>query len=470
MKKLVAYSSVSHLGFVVLGIFSFTQMGLDGAVYQMLNHGISTGALFLLVGMLYERRHSLEIADYGGVATAAPWLVDGVPDHHAGQHRPAAAEQFRRRVPGAAGHRLGQLHLDRLGGHRRDPLRLLHAVAVPARVLRRGRRRGAARTSPTSTAARVGRRDSADGHDGLDGRLLDSIAPLGEKNMPGFDTAQIDKRGLNNDQFVGVTSMADDIFSWYVGNVSSDVYFCPERQGNYFGSFYMKDAPAMGVADYYIDTSRSQDGGVEFLSELNSTQLGLISSLTDTQVNLMNAIVTERTIIDTLLRASLSGRPVDTAQVLAHSEIYGKLDGLISYYYATNFSKVNWTLSTVQMDSMIVFRNLPQYACVGAYLYSDSIGMPVIENTDFLFAKATTGVKQVNNVANLSCYPNPFTNKICLKNSSGSENYELMNITGQTMWNGKLIEQQDFSALSKGIYFLKVNSENSTQVFKLIKK
>jgi NADH-quinone oxidoreductase subunit M len=74
MKKLVAYSSVSHLGFVVLGIFSFTQLGLDGAVYQMLNHGISTGALFVLVGVLYERRHSLEIADYGGVATVAPWI------------------------------------------------------------------------------------------------------------------------------------------------------------------------------------------------------------------------------------------------------------------------------------------------------------------------------------------------------------------------------------------------------------
>jgi NADH-quinone oxidoreductase subunit M len=74
MKKLVAYSSVSHLGFVVLGIFSFTQMGMDGAVYQMLNHGVSTGALFAFVGLLYERRHSLEIADYGGVASAAPWL------------------------------------------------------------------------------------------------------------------------------------------------------------------------------------------------------------------------------------------------------------------------------------------------------------------------------------------------------------------------------------------------------------
>jgi NADH-quinone oxidoreductase subunit M len=75
MKKLVAYSSVSHLGFVVLGIFSFTQQGFDGAVYQMLNHGISTGALFMLVGYMYERRHSLEIAAYGGVATPAPNLA-----------------------------------------------------------------------------------------------------------------------------------------------------------------------------------------------------------------------------------------------------------------------------------------------------------------------------------------------------------------------------------------------------------
>jgi NADH-quinone oxidoreductase subunit M len=74
MKRLVAYSSVSHLGFVILGIFTFTQAGLDGAVYQMLNHGVSTGALFILVGMLYERRHSLEIVDYGGVGSVAPWL------------------------------------------------------------------------------------------------------------------------------------------------------------------------------------------------------------------------------------------------------------------------------------------------------------------------------------------------------------------------------------------------------------
>ncbi|MBX3279363.1 MAG: NADH-quinone oxidoreductase subunit M [Acidobacteria bacterium] len=72
MKKLVAYSSVSHLGFVVLGIFAFTEQSLQGALYQMLNHGISTGALFYCVGVVYERRHTREIADYGGIATPMP--------------------------------------------------------------------------------------------------------------------------------------------------------------------------------------------------------------------------------------------------------------------------------------------------------------------------------------------------------------------------------------------------------------
>ena len=72
MKKLVAYSSVSHLGFCVLGVFTFTQIGVDGAVYQMLNHGISTGALFMLLGMLYERRHTYEIKEYGGLASPMP--------------------------------------------------------------------------------------------------------------------------------------------------------------------------------------------------------------------------------------------------------------------------------------------------------------------------------------------------------------------------------------------------------------
>ncbi len=74
LKRLVAYSSVSHLGFVVLGIFAFHLVSVQGAVYQMLNHGVSTGALFLCVGMLYDRRHTHLISEFGGLATPMPAL------------------------------------------------------------------------------------------------------------------------------------------------------------------------------------------------------------------------------------------------------------------------------------------------------------------------------------------------------------------------------------------------------------
>jgi len=72
IKKLIAYSSVSHMGFVMLGLMSLNSISVTGAVYQMLNHGVSTGALFLLVGMIYDRRHSRQIADFGGIAKVMP--------------------------------------------------------------------------------------------------------------------------------------------------------------------------------------------------------------------------------------------------------------------------------------------------------------------------------------------------------------------------------------------------------------
>ncbi len=75
IKRLVAYSSVSHLGFVVLGIFAFTYAGMSGGVLQMLNHGLSTGALFLLVGMVYERTHTRNLSEMGGLASVTPWLA-----------------------------------------------------------------------------------------------------------------------------------------------------------------------------------------------------------------------------------------------------------------------------------------------------------------------------------------------------------------------------------------------------------
>jgi NADH-quinone oxidoreductase subunit M len=74
-KRLIAYTSVSHLGFVVLGIFSFTTISIQGAIYQMVNHGISTGALFLGLGMIYDRRHTYEIKEFGGLVNPMPVLM-----------------------------------------------------------------------------------------------------------------------------------------------------------------------------------------------------------------------------------------------------------------------------------------------------------------------------------------------------------------------------------------------------------
>ncbi len=75
LKKLVAYSSVSHMGFILLGLFAMNRHGISGAILQMINHGISTGALFLLVGVIYDRRHSRMLDDFGGLAKVMPWYT-----------------------------------------------------------------------------------------------------------------------------------------------------------------------------------------------------------------------------------------------------------------------------------------------------------------------------------------------------------------------------------------------------------
>jgi NADH-quinone oxidoreductase subunit M len=75
MKRMAAFSTLSHLSFITLGIFTFTIAGMDGGIYQILNHGISGGALFMMMGLLYERYHTYEIRDLGGLAQKLPWLT-----------------------------------------------------------------------------------------------------------------------------------------------------------------------------------------------------------------------------------------------------------------------------------------------------------------------------------------------------------------------------------------------------------
>ena len=103
VKRLVAYSSVSHMGFVILGIFTFTMQGTSGAVMQMVNHGLSTGLLFFVIGVLYERTHTRDLSEMGGLADGDAVDRRGLPRGHALVDRAAGAEQLRRRVPGDPG-------------------------------------------------------------------------------------------------------------------------------------------------------------------------------------------------------------------------------------------------------------------------------------------------------------------------------------------------------------------------------
>ena len=126
MKKLVAYSSVSHLGFVVLGIAAMNTQGVQGAVYQMLNHGVSTGGLFLIVGMLSDRRHTRLIAEFGGLKKVTPRLVAAFLIITLSSIGLPGPERVRRRVP--------------------DPARRLH---LESRASRRSRRPASSCRPPT---------------------------------------------------------------------------------------------------------------------------------------------------------------------------------------------------------------------------------------------------------------------------------------------------------------------------------
>ena len=118
MKKLVAYSSVSHLALVVLGIVAGTGAALSGAIFQMVGHGLTTGLLFLLVGVLYERRHTREMADYGGVAARVPVTTTLFLIATLGSVGPPRPERLRRRVPDPRRRLPGERRLARGRGHR----------------------------------------------------------------------------------------------------------------------------------------------------------------------------------------------------------------------------------------------------------------------------------------------------------------------------------------------------------------
>ncbi|MEI6650287.1 MAG: hypothetical protein WCL23_02500 [Candidatus Moraniibacteriota bacterium] len=194
-------------------------------------------------------------------------------------------------------------------------------------------------------------------------------------------------KGVSKEESVLVMTYASEMFGWYAGNVEADTYFCPERQADYFGGFYIKDAPAIGNAGYTIGESITGDQGQAFVAALDSTQKTTITNVIGTQKTALTGIVEKRRAISTELRKALSGGTIDESAVMSLSREYGALDGEISYYYATAFSKVGNTLTDAQKAALAKLKGLDQYPCDAskAYLYSEKINMPTVQNTDFLF-------------------------------------------------------------------------------------
>ena len=124
---------------------------------------------------------------------------------------------------------------------------------------------------------------------------------------------QVDKKSLSRTAHVAVMTYASEMFSWYAGNLEADVYFCPERHATYFGSFYMKDIPAMGNPNFSISTSLTGDSGEAFLAALSEPQRQLVTQLVERQrADLAEIVNTRRaTATATELRRFLAEGSVD---------------------------------------------------------------------------------------------------------------------------------------------------------------
>ena len=248
---------------------------------------------------------------------------------------------------------------------------------------------------------------------------LDAMKGQGWNSWPDITSEQVRPRmqGLPQGTAVAVMTYAGDLFSWYAGSLEADVYFCPERQGTYYGGFYIKDAPAIGHEGYSIDEQLTATAGAALCDSskgyVTAEQAATISGLVDLQRTNLYAgatnIVGVRTQIAALLRSLLvspaSSNAVET-EVLDLSGTYGELDGENNYYYAIIFAQVYQTLSNSQKTNLAALRHSIMsgtYAdgtpfdftvCTTPFLYSSvitnlSLLAPYIADTDYLFLQET---------------------------------------------------------------------------------
>ncbi len=197
-----------------------------------------------------------------------------------------------------------------------------------------------------------------------------------------------DKRTVSHPVHVAMMTYASEFFSWYAGSVESDTYFCPEGHGTYFGSFYMKDAPAVHQKNYSISTALTGDSGEAFLAALNPTQREQVTSLVELQRRDLQDIVSTRRAVAMELRQFMSGGSASKEKVLKLCRHYGELDGELSFYYATHFAEVNKTLTSEQRSALKKLRGIEGFSAKSPFVYADPITAPTIPKTDYLFSAA----------------------------------------------------------------------------------
>jgi len=232
----------------------------------------------------------------------------------------------------------------------------------------------------------------------LFGRVIGSLSSEQKAEMDGLkalngvahwdSTISNPLQGLNLPQDVNVAVMtyASEMYAWYSGSVSSDVYFCPERHATYFGSFYLKDWPAMGNPNYTIDETLTSSAGQNFLAILTTAQADLVKGIVDLQRSALLELVAKREAVSSELRKFLASSTADSSSVIALSQRYGELDGEISYYYATTFTQVYNSLSAEQKTKLTALASQLGYISPsGGFRYSQPVAMPEISNTDFMF-------------------------------------------------------------------------------------
>jgi hypothetical protein len=216
---------------------------------------------------------------------------------------------------------------------------------------------------------------------------LDALKALnGIGNWDSTLTNPLQGFNLPQDVNVAVMTYASEIYAWYAGSVTSDVYFCPERHGTYFGSFYLKDWPAMGNPNYTIDETLTASAGQNFLAILTTNQADQLKGVVEQQKSALLELVDKREAISTELRKFLSLQKADSSIIISLSERYGELDGELSYYYASTFTQIYNSLSDGQKQQVLNLANRLGYIDpAGAFLYSQPMSIPEIENTDYFF-------------------------------------------------------------------------------------